>query len=72
MLAFYSVLLSAVTVIRDVALSNESSANEPTIPGTYINHQYSKSLEFETDFRDYFHDMAVLFKEHVILMMISI
>ena len=56
MLAFYSVLLSAVTGIRDVALSNESSANEPTVPGTNINHQYSKSLEFETDFRDYVHD----------------
>ena len=53
MLAFYSTLLSAVTGIRDVALSNESSANEPTIPGTYINHQYSKSLEFELDFRSY-------------------
>ncbi len=53
MLAFYSTLLSAVTGIRDVALSNESSANEPTIPGSYINHQYSKSLEFEEDFRSY-------------------
>jgi len=53
MLAFYTTLLSAVTGIRDVALSNESSANEPTIPGTYINHQYSKSLEFEQDFREY-------------------
>lgn len=53
MLAFYSTLLSAVTGIRDVALSNESSANEPTIPGTQINHQYSKSHEFELDFRDY-------------------
>lgn len=53
MLAFYTTLLSAVTGIRDVALSNESSANEPTIPGTYINHQYSKSMEFEQDFRDY-------------------
>lgn len=56
MLAFYTTLLSAITGIRDVALSNESSANEPTIPGTYINHQYSKSLEFETDFRQYVHD----------------
>jgi len=56
MLAFYSLLVSAVTGIRDVALSNESSANEPTIPGTYINHQYSKSLEFEEDFRKYVHD----------------
>lgn len=55
MLAFYTTLLSAVTGIRDVALSNESSANEPTIPGTYINHQYSKSLEFELDFRQYVH-----------------
>ena len=53
MLAFYSVLISAVTGIREVALSNESSANEPTIPGTHINHQYSKSLEFEEDFRYY-------------------
>ncbi len=53
MLAFYTLLISAVTGIRDVALSNESSANEPTIPGTYINHQYSKTLEFEEDFRYY-------------------
>lgn len=53
MLAFYSVLVSAATNIREVALSNESSANEPTIPGTEINHQYSKSLEFEEDFRAY-------------------
>lgn len=56
MLAFYTVLASAITGIRDVALSNESSANEPTIPGTKINHQYSKSLEFEEDFREYVHD----------------
>jgi hypothetical protein len=56
MLAFYTLLLSAVTGIRDVALSNESSANEPTIPGTHINHQYSKSLEFEQDFAQYVRD----------------
>lgn len=53
MLAFYSLLVSAATGVRDVALSNESSANEPTIPGTEINHQYSKSVEFEEDFRYY-------------------
>lgn len=53
MLAFYSLLASYGTGIRDIALSNESSANEPTIPGTDINHQYSKSLEFEQDFRYY-------------------
>ena len=53
MLAFYTLLVSRITGVRSIALSNESSANEPTIPGTEINHQYSKSLEFEEDFRDY-------------------
>ena len=53
MLAFYSLLVSTATGIRAVALSNESSANEPTIPGTDINHQYSKSEEFELNFRTY-------------------
>ena len=53
MLAFTSVLVAATYGIGEIALSNESSANEPTIPGTSINHQYSKSLDFEEDFRDY-------------------
>lgn len=53
MLAFYSLLVSYCTKTRQIALSNESSASEPTIPNTEINHQYSKSLEFEQDFRFY-------------------
>ncbi len=53
MLAFYTLLVSRVIGVRPIALSNESSANEPTIPGTEINHQYSKSFEFEQDFRRY-------------------
>ncbi|MDR1345861.1 MAG: hypothetical protein LBK03_04070 [Bacteroidales bacterium] len=53
MLAFYTLLVSYGTATRCIALSNELSANEPTIPGTDINHQYSKSLEFEEDFRLY-------------------
>ena len=53
MLSFYTLLVSYGTNTREVALSNESSANEPTIPGTKINHQYSKSLEYEKDFRYY-------------------
>lgn len=56
MLAFHSLLVSYATGTRDIALSNESSANEPTIPGTEINHQYSKSEEFEKDFRQYVHN----------------
>lgn len=53
MLAFYTLLASALTGFKHIALSNESSANEATIPGTEINHQYSKSVEFEHDFRHY-------------------
>lgn len=53
MLAFYTLLGAAATGTRYIALSNENSANESTVPGTTINHQYSKSLEFESDFRDY-------------------
>lgn len=53
MLAFASAIAAAVHKLDAIALSNESSANEPTIPGTGINHQYSKTLEFENDFRDY-------------------
>jgi hypothetical protein len=53
LLGFISLLASAVTGKKYIALSNEASANEPTIPGTDINHQYSKSLVFESRFRDY-------------------
>ena len=53
MLAFYTRLASILTGIPNVALSNESSANESTVLGTSVNHQYSKSLEFEDDFRAY-------------------
>lgn len=53
MLAFYTVLLGFATKSKYIALSNESSANEPTVPDTEINHQYSKSVAFENDFRDY-------------------
>ncbi len=64
MLAFYTRLASALSGIPNVALSNENSANEATVlvrdqsganenSWSYVNHQYSKSLEFEDDFREY-------------------
>ncbi len=53
LLAFYSLLVSAISGHRNIALSNESSANEPTVAGTDVNHQYSKSFAFESDFRHY-------------------
>jgi hypothetical protein len=41
-----------------VAMSNEHSANAPNLSlnGVEINHQYSKSLEFERDFARYVED----------------
>ncbi|MCK9219010.1 MAG: hypothetical protein M0P47_03035 [Bacteroidales bacterium] len=53
LLAFVTVLSAIMTGRRYIALSNESSANESTIEGTTINHQYSKSVTFENDFRKY-------------------
>ncbi len=51
--AFLSLFGSILSGNPYIALSNESSANEPTIPDTGVNHQYSKSIEFESDFRNY-------------------
>ncbi|MEI7661078.1 MAG: hypothetical protein WCK34_02715 [Bacteroidota bacterium] len=53
LLAFVTLLAAILSGRRNIALSNESSASEATIDGTEINHQYSKSFQFETDFRDY-------------------
>jgi UDP-N-acetyl-alpha-D-muramoyl-L-alanyl-L-glutamate epimerase len=55
LLAFTSATAAALTGLKHVVLSNEASADEPTVAGTEVNHQYSKSLEFETDFRLYLH-----------------
>lgn len=51
--AFSAVLAAYVNGLEYVALSNESSANEATVPDSDVNHQYSKSFEFEEDFRAY-------------------
>ena len=53
MLAFLSYFIADVIGKKYVALSNESSANESNVDGEKINHQYSKSVEFENDFRFY-------------------
>ncbi|MBI9036646.1 MAG: hypothetical protein JEY97_00815 [Bacteroidales bacterium] len=53
LLAFVSVFIAALSGVKNIALSNESSANEATIINTKINHQYSKSIDFEADFRKY-------------------
>lgn len=50
----FSAYASAILLGRKyIVLSNEDSANESNVVGTNINHQYSKSIEFENDFRYY-------------------
>lgn len=53
LLAFVTLLSAVFTGKRNIALSNESSANEATVENTTVNHQYSKGYEFEHDFRTY-------------------
>ncbi|WP_148218499.1 hypothetical protein [Sulfurimonas autotrophica] len=52
---FISIWLGLLYKTKYIVLSNESSANEENIiyNGQRINHQYSKSIEFENDFREY-------------------
>ena len=51
--AFSSLLHAVLLNKRFIVLSNESSANETYVEGAEVNHQYSKSTEFEKDFREY-------------------
>ena len=51
--AFSSYLMAYLTGKKYITLSNEGSANESTVIGTKINHQYSKTYEFESDFNNY-------------------
>ena len=52
-LAFASYIVAYLKRKAYIVLSNEASANEVNIAGTHINHQYSKSFEFESDFQHY-------------------
>ena len=52
-LAFASLISAYLNNRAFIVLSNEASANEGNIAGTGINHQYSKSFEFENDFQNY-------------------
>ena len=51
--SFISYLAAYLTNRRYICLSNEGSANESTVIGTKINHQYSKTYEYENDFNEY-------------------
>lgn len=54
-LSFLSILVAYLFNKKYIAFSNEDSANEENViwEGRKINHQYSKTYEFEKDFRNY-------------------
>lgn len=51
--AFSAEITAYLNGLKYIVLSNESSANESTVAGQEVNHQYSKSFEFERDFHEY-------------------
>lgn len=53
LIAFAASMSAYIRGKKYVVLSNESSANEASVAGSDVNHQYSKSFEFEKDFADY-------------------
>jgi len=55
MLAFASVMAAVLHGYQSIVLSNEASANEGNVQfhNREINHQYSKTLAFETAFQSY-------------------
>lgn len=54
-LAFLATLAGVLYDYKNLVVSNEKSSDEANIEwlGEKINHQYSKTSEFEKDFRDY-------------------
>ena len=51
--AFSTTIAAYMEGKKYIVLSNESSANESTVEGSTVNHQYSKSFRFEKAFHDY-------------------
>ncbi|MGN0160719.1 MAG: hypothetical protein ACI4AQ_04970 [Lachnospiraceae bacterium] len=51
--AFSATIAAYLNGLKYITLSNEASANESTVLGSTVNHQYSKSFKFEKDFHDY-------------------
>ena len=57
-LAFEGSIVALLLGHKGILLANEFSANEGNVPylGTIINHQYSKTFDFENKFRSYVAD----------------
>ena len=53
LVSFVSLLSAYLANKKYIILSNEASANEGNVVGENVNHQYSKSYEYECDFNSY-------------------
>ena len=53
LVSFVSLLSAYLADKKYIVLSNENSANETNIVNENVNHQYSKSYEYECDFNNY-------------------
>lgn len=53
LVAFVALLSAYLTGASAIVLSNEASANQASVPGTAVNHQYSKTSAFEHNFDRY-------------------
>lgn len=56
--SFSSVVSAYLSGNKYIVLSNETSANETTVKDSFVNHQYSKSYEYEQDFGWYFNTLT--------------
>ena len=63
-LSFAGIAVAILTNTQDVVVGNEQTANDPTLEyrGTLINHQYSKSQEYENDLIKY---LCAVYKDGV-------
>ena len=53
LVSFTTYLMAYLNNKNNIVLSNEDSSNESTVIGTKVNHQYSKTYEYENDFNNY-------------------
>ncbi len=53
LVSFAAYLTAVLYGKKYICLSNEASANESTVKGSTVNHQYSKTFAYELDFRHY-------------------
>lgn len=68
LLAFSSVLMAYLLGDKYVVLSNEASADEPSVHGLDVNHQWSKSSHFEKLFQAFCREQLGIHQQYFSLL----